>query len=441
MEIVIYPDGPWSSYPFARLAMLLASVGTVHYVTERSDERLPAPILPVSRQEIREAGTPLLTIVSHPYWTYEASSLARGPLVALLPDFPNDRGALIRRCVKELSAAADLLCTASESFFLEQAFRRDAVLLLSGADPDAAGTVQVQGIDLEVRDYEALFLRAVRSLIDTSPPSAGWATHLQLHLRIPFYEELRRTLGPHETVSFLLGSYEYLTGRLDDAEAHVAEAFHQACLNRSPGSLASHFRFLSAIAARKGDLEGALTIYGISAVTDSERADYSVLLQWANQGRFALALSGLYRLNDDSRNALAQLRTPESDIEEVRRIEFQLLTESARWDEACSLLSPSMRQTSEQRRIADLANGFRCRLRGQRHEAISWFLRAAETDSNALAHILEIKAIDDELSGLTGSPALGLTEESEDDAPLEPRLPAGSQADGQQADRDAPGSE
>jgi hypothetical protein len=256
--------------------------------------------------------------------------------------------------------------------------------------------MQKDDLEVPLRDYELLFLHALRQTLSGVQDTV---TQLQCSVRADFYRQLRSKAGAHETISFLLAAYEYV---LEDsrAAASLKEAFSHAVLNGRNDCVSSHYRFLSAIHARTGEIENALQVYGISAGNEQERHHYEQLCRWLEAGEDQLVQAELLRLNDDYGNALHIL--DELGGETARHWKFRIYQETGRVEDALDLVHAVDIQDNASRQDYRQLSGLALALRGERHGAVRQFLEMALEDEDALARIVEMELLDHAVQQLLG---------------------------------------
>ncbi|PQP84380.1 hypothetical protein C0Q44_07340 [Paenibacillus sp. PCH8] len=290
VRYVLFPrKGGWSAFPYPDIAALLSLEGDIYYVSSLTQtEDIPAVInvitLPKAEQLLSEPRT--VAVITHPYWLMAAASLEPELCIVLLPEPAGDEAEspLWESSIAKLVGIADLVGTSSETRYMKLLFQGIRAIWLGGEDPSPAGTVQKEDLEVPIRDYELFFLHALRQILSGTPDSV---TLLQCSVRADFYRQLRAKAGAHETISFLLAAYEYL---LEDTRAmnSLQEAFAHAVMNGRSDCVTSHYRFLSAIHARAGQLENALRVYGISAGDEQDRHHYEQLCRWLEAGKINL---------------------------------------------------------------------------------------------------------------------------------------------------------
>lgn len=402
IPVVIFPHCSWEQFPYQKLAAVLGTVRPVYYVTGSAPEPASRPEAPqpVTADDVPAIfDRPALAVVTHPYWVRTVAALRPHRLVVMLPQQTMDEETFLwQKCWAQLSAIADLVCTESEMRYLELSLRTGAALLLTGEDPSASATVTIGAGQVPLRDYEVLFLRCIGDLANEQPGGAAQTAAVQWVLREDYYSLLRQQAGPHETVSFLLAVYEYLLGR-PAAKPHLIEAFRQAAVTEGYGSsLTTHYRFLSAVHAQNDELEEAIHVYGITAVTEEERRRYEQLCRWMEQDRPELAKADVFRLNDDCRSALAALAGVFDT--EARRLRLRICLDAGLMEAALECLTPEERLGPGDAKDHKLLTGTVMSMRGRRHEAIRLFLEVALREEEALAHIVEIEALEEGLERL-----------------------------------------
>ncbi|MDQ0173999.1 hypothetical protein [Paenibacillus tundrae] len=402
IQYVLFPrKGGWSAFPYPDIAALLAAEGAVYYVShlERLND-LPAAITLIS---LPEAGALLqhprtVAVVAHPYWLTAVASIRPNLLITLLPEPAQEEAdsPLWESCVSKLVGISDLVCTSSETRYMKLVFQGVRTVWLGGEDSTPTGMMQKDELEIPLRDYEMLFLHALKQILSSA---ADTVTQLQCKLRADYYRKLRSKTGAHETISFLLAAYEYI---LEDSRAAttVQEAFVHAITCGRSDCVQSHYRFLSAIQARAGEVEHALQVYGTTAASDQERHHYEQLCRWLEAGEHQLVQAELLRLNDDYGTALKVL--DELGGETARHWKFRIFQETGRVEEALKLVHAAdiVDQASQQdyRQLSGTALA----LRGERHGAVKLFLESALDDEHALARIVEMELLEQAIQQLLG---------------------------------------
>ena len=403
-QYVLFPrKGGWSSFPYPDIAALLAAEqGTLYYVSSRTaeEEELPNAIqvISLSEAETRLQEPRTVAVVAHPYWLMTVASLQPEVCIALLPEPVGDEAAspLWESSIARLVGIADLVGTSSETRYMKLLFQGTRAIWLGGEDASPAGYIHHDGTRIPVRDYELFFMHALQQVL------AGRSDHitmLQIRARADYYRQLRAKTGAHETISFLLSAYEYL---LDDsrAAASLKEAFIHAAINRRQDCVVSHYRFLSAIYARSGQIEEALQIFGISASDEQERHHYEQLCRWLEAGEEQLVRAELLRINDDYGSAIRIL--DELGGETARHWKFRIYRETERVEDALALVHAIDIHAGDSLPQYKQLSGTALALRGERHGAVRQFLEAAVEDEDALACIMELELLDHAVQQLLG---------------------------------------
>ncbi|MCP1187200.1 lipopolysaccharide assembly protein LapB [Paenibacillus sp. 1781tsa1] len=402
VRYVLFPrKGGWSSFPYPDIAALLSIEGEVYYVSSLTQTvDVPAVITVISLSEAEQLllEPRTVAVVTHPYWLMAAASLEPELCIALLPEPAGDEASspLWESSISKLVGIADLVGTSSETRYMKLLFQGVRAIWLGGEDHSPAGTMQKDDLEVPLRDYELFFLHALRQILSGTPDSV---TLLQCSVRADFYRQLRAKAGAHETISFLLAAYEYL---LEDPRAihSLQEAFTHAVMNGRSDCVLSHYRFLSAIHARAGQLEDALLVYGISAADEQERHHYEQLCRWLEAGEDQLVRAELLRMNDDYGTALRIL--DELGGETARHWKFRIYQETGRVEEALALVHAVDIQDDASRQDYQQLSGIALALRGDRHGAVRHFLETALEDEDALARIVELELLDHAVQQLLG---------------------------------------
>ncbi|MGQ8873360.1 hypothetical protein [Paenibacillus sp. TSA_86.1] len=404
VQYVLFPrKGGWSSFPYPDIAALLAAEqGTLYYVSSRTaeEEELPNAIqvIPLSEAEKRIREPHTAAVVAHPYWLMTVAPLQPEVCIALLPEPVGDEAAspLWESSISRLVGIADLVGTSSETRYMKLLFQGTRAIWLGGEDASPAGYIHHDGTRIPVRDYELFFMHALQQVLAGRPEHI---TMLQCHVRADYYRQLRTKTGAHETISFLLSAYEYL---LEDsrAAASLKEAFTHAAINGRQDCVVSHYRFLSAIHARSGQIEEALQVFGISARDEQERHHYEQLCRWLEAGEEQLVRAELLRINDDYGSAIRIL--DELGGETARHWKFRIYQETERVEAALTLVHAIDIQDGASLLQYRQLSGTALALRGERHGAVRQFLEAAVEDENVLARIIELELLDHAVQQLLG---------------------------------------
>ncbi|MFD0673330.1 hypothetical protein [Cohnella sp. GCM10027633] len=373
MTCVVFPHAAWPDFPYPSLLRRIAEREAVYYV-DGAEADLPPWLGALEAERLSAWSEPdTLALVLHPYWIDAAAALRPGRLVVFAPGatFEEEARLWSRRFV-HASARADLFASASESRYLNAAFRNRSAWLL-----------REDGLSSD--EYERLFFQAVAGE-HAAAAIASQSLALRRH-----YETIREQTGPHETVSFLLSAYGHLSDMPDFAETHLLEAFaHAVSLGRTD-CLATHYRFRSALLAAGDELEQAVAAFGISAIDAKDKESYESICVLLEHGRSALAKAWLLRVNDDIAGALEAAAKADGS-EEAARLRAELLLDAGKLEEALALMSRRPPRSRSEKRDVLLLEGTIRKLLGDVHGAISRFLEAAELDWDAVAAIADMKA-------------------------------------------------
>lgn len=352
---------------------------TEHIKKDAPSAELPSGILFVTLSELHTICTEdSIAIVAHPYWLHVAASQTEAQLIMLqLEDEEEDASSLLSTCTEQLLAISSLVCSCSEMKCLDATFRGIPALFLDEKQ---------ENLDL------SLFIQAIHEITEDIPVSAH---EIQWTKRKTHYHDMREQNGPHETFSFLLAVYHYLLGERE-ALHYGEEAFLQAVASGQQQSLISHYRFLSAIHAKLGNLQTATSIYGITAFGEIEAKQYENILSLLAQDQEALARAELLRLNDDYGAAISIILQLPAD-HRIRHLLFHMYRETGQLELALSQVQSSDLLAAEDRYLFRLLCGNVEALRGERHAAIRLFLEAAAEKEEALVHIAALEVLDDKV--------------------------------------------
>lgn len=404
VQYVIFPrKGGWSSFPYPDIAALfVAQESTIFYVSSRTSEEEDLPqaiqVISLSEAEKRLQEPQTVAIVAHPYWLMAVASLQPEICIALLPEPAGDEAAspLWESSISKLVGIADLVATSSETRYMKLLFQGTRAIWLGGEDTSPAGYIQYDGARIPLRDYEIFFMHALQQVMTGKPDHI---TMLQCRVRADYYRQLQAKTGAHETISFLLSAYDYL---LEDSRASTSlkEAFSHAVINGRQDCVVSHYRFLSAIYARSGQIVEALQVFGISADNEQERHHYEQLCRWFEAGEEQLVRAELLRINDDYGSALRVL--DELGGETARHWKFRIYQETECVEDALALVHASDIQDAASLLQYRQLSGTALALRGERHGAVRQFLETAVEDEEALARIMELELLDHAVQQLLG---------------------------------------
>ncbi|GIP42336.1 hypothetical protein J45TS6_07950 [Paenibacillus sp. J45TS6] len=342
---------------------------------------LPSSVLLLTPSELHTVCTEdTLAIVAHPYWLHVAASQTEAQLIMLQFEDEEDASSLFSTCTEQLRAISSLFCSRSEMKCLDATFRGTPALFLDE---------EQESLNLD------LFIHAIHEIVEDVPFSAH---EIQWTKRKAHYRAMREQNGPHETFSFLLAVYHYLLGE-QEALHYGEEAFLQAVISGHHQSLISHYRFLSAIHAKLGNLQTAASIYGITAFGETEARQYENILSLLAQDQESLARAELLRLNDDYGTAISLIKQLPAD-HRVRHLLFHMYRETGQLELALSQVHSSDLLAAEDRYLFRLLCGNVEAMRGERHAAIRLFLEAAAEKEEALVHIAALEVLDDKVHNL-----------------------------------------
>ncbi|MBD7970035.1 hypothetical protein [Paenibacillus gallinarum] len=389
-SIVVFP--PREPDPLlTKLLSMLCEEYDVYYLSEPKlqeedhvkDEallaELPSGVLLLTPSELHTVcAEDTLAIVAHPYWLHVAASQTEAQLIMLqFDEDEEDASSLFNTCTEQLRAISSLFCSRSEMKCLDATFRGTPALFLDE---------EQESLDLD------LFIHAIHEIVEDIPVSAH---KIQWTKRKAHYRAMREQNGPHETFSFLLAVYHYLLGE-QEALHYGEEAFLQAVVSGQHQSLISHYRFLSAIHAKLGNLQTAASIYGITAFGETEAKQYENILSLLTQDQEALARAELLRLNDDYGAAISIIQQLPADNHN-RHLLFHMYRETGQLELALSQVQSSDLLAAEDRYLFRLLCGNVEAIRGERHAAIRLFLEAAAEKEEALVHIAALEVLDDKV--------------------------------------------
>jgi hypothetical protein len=388
MNYLVFSHTGWADFPYKRLLEILPDRDDVYFIGRIKEED-------ESRYQVRSfriadihtlPPSEFTAIAASPYWIQTIREWQPKWIIALLERCPdNEDPNLWNKFNGLLTAYAQMAITASEKIYLEQCLRKDGVILLHGDRPFSYGLAANPARQiLFLQDYEVLFMNAVSDMIRGNPLEQ-WVKK-QWELRERHYRSLNEKIGPHETINYVLASYLYLQSKLS-AEPYLAVSFEQMVLKDFTDCLHSHYRFFSAIEAKKGDLERAVHIYSISAFSEGERKRVRRMESWLEKGDDRLVKAEIYRVNEDYRSAIHLLEGVNSP--ESNKLLVQNYFHAFRWEDALPLLDQS-HLSEDNMTFGEVLRGTVQMINNKRHPAVSTFLRASVRDWNALSNIAEM---------------------------------------------------
>lgn len=388
MKYLVFSHSGWEKFPYKRLLEILPDREDVYFigqVNEEDERKYHVRSFPLS--SIRTLDSSEITaIVASPYWIQTIRELQPKWIIALLERCPdNENPDLWNKFNGLLTAYANMAITASEKIYLEQCLRKDGVFLLYGDSPLSYGVVMNSEEQiLFLRDYEALLVNAVSAMI-RGDAFDQWVMK-QWEMREQYYHALNEQIRHHETINYLLASYLYLLNNAS-AEKYLAISFEQMVLKDYSDCLHSHYRFFSAIEAKKGDLEKAVHIYSITAFSEEERKKAQIMESWLRKGEYPLVKAEIFRVNEDYRSAihlLEGIQSPESD-----NLLLQNYFQSFRWEDALRFLERSLLSDND-KIVCEVIKGTVHMINNRRHLAVRTLLRASVRDWNVLSNIAEM---------------------------------------------------
>ncbi|AIQ54713.1 hypothetical protein [Paenibacillus sp. FSL R7-0331] len=418
MNYIIFSGVSWEAYSYKRLLDVLPEREDVVFAGKMSSsEQAESGIRSLSLEEIYRLPVKDFTVlVSSPYWLQDVLALSPAFVVALLEHCPEgEDSSLWDKYSGVLAAQADLTATASERLYLEQLLSRSGVVYLSGDSPLSYGIIRRGERLYFLADYEAVWKRSLEELWHPQDKAAAvepWAG-IQLRHRTEYYLSMCTKLPKQPTVHYLAASYLYLLG--DERAAQLlTRSFELMLLHDYTDCLHSHYRFFSAMEAKRGNLELAVRQYEITAFTAEERAVSEQLHHWLDSGRRELVQAELYRLNEDGAAAIRLLELaadPEArsllllnytdTFQWEKALRLQQEPESTAGDPASAVLQGSGAAISILQQIP-VMEGTLYLLYGKRHAAIRSFLRAAGADQGARALFAEMADLEEAVGRLRG---------------------------------------
>jgi hypothetical protein len=309
---------------------------------------------------------------------------------------------------------------------------------LSGDQPLSYGLLRREERLYFLSDFEALWNRALTELWQPPAPSGGesgssegWQDIQRLH-RTAFYLSMCAKMPHQPSVHYLAASYLYLQGD-EAASLYLAKSFELMLLHDYTDCLHSHYRFFSAIEAKKGNLELAVRQYEITAFTAEERAKAAQMRQWLSGGETQQELlrAELFTVNEDGA-AAADILSRLSGPEARQRLLLNCIG-TFQWEKALELYGEmeadgtAVAENAGLAGIAGLAGlvppagegaslsaaqlpvieGTLHLLHSRRHEAIRSFLRSAGADQGARQLFAEMADLEEAVQGLRGRAADG----------------------------------
>ncbi|WP_342562894.1 hypothetical protein NST84_25500 [Paenibacillus sp. FSL R7-0345] len=421
MNYIIFSGVPWEEYSYKRLLEVLPEREDVIFTGKMTPpQQTDSGIRALSLAEVHTLPAKDYTVlVSSPYWLQDVLALSPGYIVALLERCPEgEDGNLWDKYSGLLAAKADLVGTASERLYLEQLLRRSGVVYLSGDDPLSYGMIRRGERLYFLADFEAVWKKALEQLWcpqETNAEEEPWAK-IQLRQRARYYLSMCKKLPQQPTVHYLAASYLYLLGDGCAAEL-LTQSFELMLLHDYTDCLHSHYRFFSAIEARRGNLELAVRQYEITAFTAEERAVSAQLQHWLESGQRGLVQAELFRMNEDGAAAVRLLA--ELDGLEARSLLLLNYMDAFQWEKAL-LLQQELETTAGgpasvvlqgSGAVASIlaqipvVEGTLHLLYGKRHAAIRSFLRAAGAEQGARTLFAEMADLEEAVGRLRGRTA------------------------------------
>lgn len=416
MNYIILSSVSWESYPYKRLLDLLPERGEVIFAGKMSRvQQAEHDICSLTLQEIFALKAQEYTVlVSSPYWLPDVITLHPTYTVALLEPCPEgEDNSLWMKYSALLAAEADLVATASERIYLEQNLRRDEVVFLSGDNPLSYGITRRGDQLLFLSDYEAVWRRAVEELWHPPAPAVRPWTDIQRRLRADFYLTMCEKLPHQPAVHYLAASYLYLLGD-EAALPALTRSFELMLLYNFTDCLHSHYRFFSAIEAKRGNMELAAAQYAITAFTEEEKASAAEMRNWLEQGKYDLLQAEICRLNEDTASAI-RILSGASSLEAQPLLLLNYIS-TFQWEKALQL----QREMEGSREEAGMAAALRGGpvvaalqqlpviegtlhlLHGRRYAAIRSFLRVAGADHQARTLFAEMADLEEAAGRLRG---------------------------------------
>ncbi|OXM85069.1 hypothetical protein [Paenibacillus rigui] len=332
-------------------------------------------------------------IVASPFWITTVLSFRPKKIICWMEPCPKGVAAgLWNKYYGLLAASSQLVVTPSERIYMEQCLQRDAVFWIETAP---AVTQEEQAHHME----QEQILDQALAAFSCGEPLELWVTK-QWEARERYYTGLHAVLGPHETISYLLASYQYFLGR-PEARDTLTVSFEQMLLQDFHDCLHSHVRFFSAMEARFGSLEKAVRQFEITAFSAEDRALTAKLYQWLQQGWPELVKAELYRVNEDYRSAIQLLeRMPEEG--QAPLLKLQNYIHVFRWEEALTFIDRSLLPLGYPA-AEPILRGTLHLIHNRRRMAITDFLRESMKDWHALSHLDDMAAFEQaSLAILTG---------------------------------------
>lgn len=422
MNYIIFSGVPWEEYSYKRLLDVLPEREDIVFTgTMTSLQQEDSGIRALSLAEVCTLPAKEYTaLVSSPYWLQDVLAFGPAFIIALLERCPEGEDVnLWDKYSGLLAAKADLVGTASERLFLEQLLSRSGVVYLSGDDPLSYGMIRRRERLYFLADFEAVWKKALEELWlppDTDCPDEPWA-EIQLRHRADYYLSMCGKLPQQPTVHYLAASYLYLLGDWRAAEL-LTKSFELMLLHDYTDCLHSHYRFFSAIEAKRGNLELAVRQYEITAFTAEEKALSAQLQRWLGNGARELVQAGLYRVNEDSAAAIRLLAG--MDSLEAKSLLLLNYMDTFQWEKALRLQQELDSMTAEPASLmlfqgsgaiasvllqTPVVEGTLHLLCGKRHAAIRSFLRAAGADQGARALFAEMADLEEAVGRLRGRTA------------------------------------
>lgn len=399
MNYVCFGHPPWDPLVLNRLLSLLPADAERFWIVERSktdilrayEDGKAIPLSALTALEPKQT----VALVFHPFWIRVINQFNPKYLIAFISfQEPEEDRLLHRKYWAYLAAQATLVCTDSERVYLEQCFRRGAVFFLH-SDSDLCYDIHsVKGDTLLLNDCEVLFRDAVASMFRQQ--SASDLVECQWRLRIAHYQKIAGNTATLGMDYFHLAVYHYLLDQTDTARNCLLKSMEHTSLAGKIDCLISPDRFLSAIEAKAGQLEQAVSNYGSTCLDPDEKANHLHLLDLLDQGERDELQANLYLLGEDYKSAASLFSQISTDS--ARRGLLQTYIRMNESQKALGLVASFAPRSTQDRRDHFLLKGIVEEMKANRHQAIHSFLRAAAFDYEVITHILEMRSVDERVA-------------------------------------------
>lgn len=386
MKYIFFPHVAWDEFPYRHLADRLQACGEVlvAYCTPPAAGCGNARFISIA-QAAKLQPEECVALIAQPYIPTVMQVYRFKAVVALLHEVPpGGNPELWGKYSKLLAASAGLIVTSSESAYADLLFKYDPVMLI-------ASTLQPLTEEQIERDRET-FIEALDLVIKRR--SIDFLKRRQLDEQLMHYMELSYADETNELIWYLQTFYHYMLGEGVEAASCLQRSYAICILTGVDDALRTRFRFLAAVHTLNGEPERALHTYGITCITDEERAHYHRLLHLFEQGAHLIVLGELLSRIGDLRTAsrlLAKCKD-ERAMQQLRSIAIEI--GDLRGALSLPVTSPGTgKQSIIDRSMNDKLSGLFHLMQGERRLAMRYFWKAS-AHTQTFGELFELEAID-----------------------------------------------